>query len=193
MPRIALKHYATLGDVAQYGVFGYTSIAIGRLGVALAGAVAPRVATHAARQDWRAASRYVDRVARVVLALGVVGVLGVLLVGQPVLRTLFGGQYAGASNVFALVCGVAVLEQLMLLYVTLLAAARRGGGASVAALLAAGSQIVLLPLLIPGHGLLGAAAASLASTALGLIAVRWFVERVVKATAGRSTDLRATE
>jgi O-antigen/teichoic acid export membrane protein len=179
MPRLALKHYSTLSDVAQYGVFGYTSIAIGRLGVALAGAMAPRVAAHAASEDWRAAARYVDRIARAVVALGLVGVLIVFLAGRPILGALFGARYAGASSVFAVVCGVAVLEQLMLLYVTLLAAARRGGGASIAALLATSSQAILLPWLVPGRGLAGAAIASLVSVTIGVMMVRWFVHRVV--------------
>jgi len=178
MPRLALSRYATLGDVAQYGVFGYTSIAIGRLGVALAGAMAPHLSTHAAKQDWRSAARYVDRIAGTVVLIGAIAVVVVLVAGESILKALFGMRYATAPTVFAVVVGVVVLEQLILLYVTLLAAARRGAGASIAALASVGVQLVLLPLLVPGHHLVGAAIASLLSTTVGVVVIRWAVHRV---------------
>lgn len=188
VPRYAIQ--ADLGPAAlgHFAAIAYLFVAAGQPLLALGAAVTPRLARWFATDP----PAYHALVARTVLVAGALGALGVgaaALAGRAVLALAYAPEYAAHAGVLvwmAVAAGVGFLASALGFSVT---AARRFRDQLLVAVLALGGSVALSHLLVPRHGLQGAAWAVLGTETIRLLALAAVYARV--RAAGRDAVDRA--
>ena len=166
--------FLTLQAGGLYFVAVRVSDAVGQIGTAASSLLFPRVAA----EDDRSETRLTERVARMTI-LGVAVVAALIgVAADPLLRVVFGGEYAtGATALQVLLAGVVPLSLCRVL-VADLKGRGRPGLASLGSMAMAVATVALDIVLIPAWGLVGAAVASLLGYGLGAVALAAAYHRV---------------
>lgn len=162
IPRYFVDAHGTRVDVGVYGNLSYLLVAGNLVVAAIANAVMPRLARDAAAQDWTGFLRTLRRMILAGIALGLVGVVVAALLGEPILRLLYSEHEAASAGVLIWMVAAAGLLWSYIFLATALESMRRyaiqpwihGTGTAVI--------VVASMLLVPGHGLYGAAWATMA-------------------------------
>jgi O-antigen/teichoic acid export membrane protein len=114
-------------------------------------------------------------------ALGAAGILGAVTAGRPILRSLFRPDYAAAADVLAWIMTAAAISYVASFLGYGLTAARRfkvqAPLIGVVTIVTAAASIVL----IPGHGLIGAAWATLLGAVAQLIGSGFVLKHAMRA------------
>ena len=148
---------------------------------ALGHAVVPRLANYFAEGDFAAFSRLVWRLLGIAASLGVAGLIVTWLVGEPLLRLVYGPEYAsgvGLLFVLFIFAGLNYMTGYLGAAVTAMREFRIQLVTQFARLLVVG---LLCWALIPSYGLMGAAWALVVSQAFAVFlyyqVARWFLGR----------------
>jgi O-antigen/teichoic acid export membrane protein len=162
----------------------YTLVAATQPMLALGAAVAPRLAVHfhADRRRYRA---LVGGTVLAAVALGLVTVVAAAVGGRAFLRLAYGTEFAGAAQPIVWLAGAAAANFVAAAFSYAATAARRIGEQSVVALLAFGVCLAASVLLVPAHGLVGAAWAVCATEATRAVCLGVVCGRVLASGAGR--------
>jgi len=190
IPRYLISYH--LGNHAL-GVF-VSIYYLGMIGSRAAGAIGqssgPRLARYFAAADTRAYSRLLGKLVALVAAVGMATVLGVLLLGGPILALIYKPHFAPYAELAVYLMAAAAVGYLAHPLGIALEAMRRFKthmairAAGIAVLLAAAA------VLIPAYGLKGAALAMILSSVAAVsgcaCAVAWELRRC---NAGRSAEL----
>jgi O-antigen/teichoic acid export membrane protein len=168
---------AALGDANETAAFGVAAgIAFGLLALpnAITTALLPRLASEDEAASRVACAR---RVLACTLAVAIVlaaAAAVVVPIGMPI---VLGSEYAGAGAPFVLLCiGIPLIATSGVIGTALLSIGRLGAlGAQVGLSLAI--NLASLALLVPRFGAVGAALATVACEAAGLVFMAWFARR----------------
>lgn len=169
VPRYVIQHnigersLGIFAAVADLMVVGTTVVG------ALGQSASPRLAQHYARGDVTEFRILMRKLIAVGAALGAAGILVAVTAGRPMLRILFRSDYAASADVLAWIMAAAAISYVASFIGYGLTAARlfkvQAPLIGVVTLVTAASSIVL----IPGHGLIGAAWAMVLGTLVQLI------------------------
>lgn len=157
IPRYFVDAYGDRTDVGVFGNLSYLLVAGNLVVAAIANAVLPRLARHAAEQAWGPFTRTLRIMILIGVALAAVGVVACVLLGEPVLRLLYSEQEAANVDVLIWMAAAAGLVWSYVFLGTALDAMRRFTvqpwihGSSTAVIAGA------CALLVPSYGLRGAA------------------------------------
>lgn len=200
VPRYAVE--ASLGPVGlgHFAAVAYIFVAASQPQMALGAAVTPRMARHFVT-DARAYRRLVRRTIAVAAGLGLLGVVGAAVCGRIVLTIAYAAAYAEDAPVLlwlALAAGIAFVANVLGAAAT---AARRLPEQLPIAILCVAVCAVASHLLVPRHGLVGAAWAVLATEGTRLLCLtrvyaaavsagRRRAPAVANATAGQAAAAR---
>jgi O-antigen/teichoic acid export membrane protein len=99
IPRYFLDHYRGVREVGVFSAIAYVTLSANLFVMALGQAVAPRMAKayEADREGFRALSL---KLLLMAAGLGGVGIAAAAFMGEPILRMLYGRDYASAQSVF---------------------------------------------------------------------------------------------
>lgn len=161
IPRYFVDAHGTRVDVGVYGNLSYLLVAGNLVVAAIASAVIPRLARDAAAQAWGPFVRTLRTMILIGIGLATVAVIACALIGAPVLRLLYSEQEAANADVLVWMAAATGLVWSYIFLGTGLDAMRRYAiqpwihGTSTAVIAGAAA------LLVPRHGLHGAAWATL--------------------------------
>lgn len=110
VPRYALQFFQGSTDVGIYASIAYALIATGMIGGAAAEASSPRLANLHAQSNHVAFRRLTLKLAVFGTALGLVGLAFSILLGKPVLRAVFGAEYADQARVLVILMVAATMQ-----------------------------------------------------------------------------------
>jgi O-antigen/teichoic acid export membrane protein len=161
IPRYFVDADGTRVDVGVYGNLSYLLVAGNLVVAAIANAVLPRLARQAAGQEWSQFARTLRTMILVGVGLAAVAVAACALVGEPVLRWLYSEHEAASADVLVWMAAAAGLVWSYVFLGTALDAMRRF---TVQPWIHGTSTLVIAgacALLVPRHGLHGAAWATL--------------------------------
>ncbi len=170
VPRYFLEQYASREELGVFGSLAYLLIAGNMVIGALANAALPRLARHAAADDWGDFRRLLWKMLRLGFLLGLAGVVASYLFGAMALEIIYSAEVARHADVLT---WLSIASGLLWSYIflgTTLDATRKFRvqpwihGAST--LVIAGSAMML----VPSHGMLGAAWSILAGYVVECIA-----------------------
>lgn len=143
---------------ALHNAFLLFGLPVRLLGIAIGQATFPRLAAHAVDAEWPALHRTLLRSLGVALALALLGMLGFVLLGRPVIRVLFEhGQFDAAAGMltytllvaYAIALPAAVATELLTRSLLALRDTRTPLVINCFQLV---GRIALIPLLLPGMG-----------------------------------------
>jgi len=132
---------------------------------ALGQASSPRLAQSYANGDLSDFRRLLGRMVALAAALGVAGVLAAVLLGRPLLNLLYGAEYAARNDVFVwlmVAAGVAYVASMLGYGLTAARELRLQMPLFVSVCVV---SLACCALLVPAHGLSGAAIAAVAASA----------------------------
>jgi O-antigen/teichoic acid export membrane protein len=180
LPRLAIEKHLGIADLGIFAAITYFGAAGSMVINGVGGAAAPRLATYWCRGDLREFRRLLFNLASFALVLGAAGVMVSLLLGRELLRLLYGGEYALRADVLVWTMVATAISFLASIFGY---AATSMGRFREQPIVLGGVTVVLLAMcrmLVPKHGLLGAAWAMSVSSALCLILYFCLVQKNVR-------------
>lgn len=99
LPRYFLQHYRGVSEVGVFSALAYVTVSANLLVMALGQALAPRMA-QAAVNDRKAYLRLSAKMFALAATVGGAGLLVAVLAGRPLLRLLYGADYARENQLF---------------------------------------------------------------------------------------------
>lgn len=148
---------------------------------ALGHAAVPRLANHFAAGDFAAFSQLVWRLVGIAVAMGAAGLVATWLVGEPLLRFIYGSEYADEVNLLFVLCIFAGLNYMTGYLGAAVTAMREFKIQVLAQSVRLLVVAVLCSALIPRYSLMGAAWALVITQAVSVILyyqlARWFLGR----------------
>lgn len=187
VPRYFVQHFDGMAALGIYAAITYLLVVTLMVTGAMAESLSPRMANLYAAGD-RAKFLYIlQRATLLGLLIGVVGVFGAMLLGRVALDVAFGSEYAGGSTVLVILMAACGVQSATVFFGTAAQALRLF---RVQLYLNTASLVVLIVaclLLVPSHGLQGAAWSVLitqvcSAVCLGLITARLVLPRLTKST-----------
>lgn len=163
IPRLLLNANHSKAVLGVFGAFGFVILGGSSITRALGQTAAPRLGAAFAARSGADFRRQLIGVSAAAIALGIASLVGAITIGKPVLRIIFGPEFAAYSADFTLVVAYAGLLFLASPLTVALIAARRYRiqlAIQIASVLAIS---VVGFILIPGHAIRGAAIALIAS------------------------------
>ncbi|WP_295813702.1 oligosaccharide flippase family protein [uncultured Deinococcus sp.] len=169
LPRYQIEMFMGAGALGVYSALAYLMVTMGIIVSAVGQAASPRLARYFAGGDLAAFWKLIARMVLVGAVLGLLGVMVAAFFGRPILTLLYGVTYAQDQQLFMWLMGAAAFSY---------PASFLGFGMTAARCFKEQvplfmSMVLLLWLLcqrlIPEYGLIGAAWATMASTALQLL------------------------
>lgn len=168
IPRYFIERYQGTHDLGIFAAMAYIVVAGTTVVDALGQAVSPRLARHYAAGEIGAFRALAAKVLGISALLGVAGVLLALVAGRPVLSLLYRPEYAAHLDLFVWIVAAAGLGYLAAVLGYAMTAARQFAIQVPVYLVSAVVVALGCALLVPGHGLLGAAWATCALFAVQL-------------------------
>lgn len=158
IPRYFIERYLGKDQLGIFAAMAYLMVAGTTVISALGQSASPRLAQYYAQEDRNHFLRLLGRLLGIGLALGLAGAVAVFVAGREILNLFYGPEYAAHANVFVLIMiasGVGYLASFLGYGIT---AARYFRAQMPSFLLIACVTTIGSLLLIPTHGLRGAAA-----------------------------------
>lgn len=166
VPRYAIERYLGLGGLGIYGALVYVLVAGTTLINALVQATSPRLARHYAVGDVRAFRALLLKLIGVSVLLGAVGLLVAFVAGRQILGWLYRPEYAKHVDVFLWLLVAAEFDYLASVLGSGLTVARYLRVQVPISITAVVVAVTMATLLVPMHGLIGAAWALCAAYAV---------------------------
>jgi O-antigen/teichoic acid export membrane protein len=157
IPRYVVEHHLGEARLGIFAAMAYVQVAGEVVIRALGQTATPRLARHWAAGERRAFDRLLHRLLALGCALGAAGVGLAALIGEPVLRSLFGAPFAAEADVFTWLMLAAAFTYLGSLLGYAVAATRAFARFTVPYAAVTVVALVAALLWIPRHGLHGAA------------------------------------
>lgn len=180
-PRYFLDAFEGSEALGIFASIAYALVATGLIGGAVAEAASPRLANLYAANDIRPFRGLTLRLAAFGAALGLVGTVAALLVGEPLLRWLFGASYAAESGILVILMIAATVQYTSLAVGAAVYAMRQFRVQVPINLLGLLTAVVAAGALIKGMGLQGAAwSVVMTQVVLGLCYLVVFFVKVPK-------------
>jgi O-antigen/teichoic acid export membrane protein len=157
LPRYVVEHRVGTAALGVFAALAYVVLASSTFLAAVAQTLLPVMTRLVAARD-RAALVALSR--RLVLASVAVGGLAVVIawaLGEPLLRVVYGAEYARHADVFVVLTAASAAGAVPYFVGTALSAVRRFGHQLVSSVITLAVTAVLAYVLIPAHGLWGAA------------------------------------
>lgn len=162
IPRYFLEAHVSREQLGLFGSLSYLLFTGGVIAGALATAAAPRLARFAAGGHWSSFRRQLLQLVGMGALLGVGGFTGSLLFGEPVLRLVYSDEYARHADVLVWLSVSSGLTWTYVFLGTALDAMRRYGVQPLIHVVSSLVIVAFAALLVPVHGMLGAAWAMVA-------------------------------
>ena len=182
LPRYVIQHDLGERSLGIFASVAYLMVAGSTVVGALGQSASPRLARHYASGDVAGFWILMRRLVALGAALGAAGILVAVAAGRPILRVLFESDYADSADVLAWVMTAAAISYAGSFLGYGLTAARRfkvqAPIIGVVTVVTAAASIVL----IPRHGLIGAAWAMALGSVVQLIGTGFFLIRATRAT-----------
>lgn len=179
VPRYVIEAQLDTAALGVFAVLGYSLVATGTIAGSLAEAASPRLANLYVARRGAQFKATLARLVAVGAALGLTGIAVAALLGEPVLRLLFGQEYAEETGVLVVLMVAAALQYTALFLGTSVNAMRLF--TVQMPINAAGLVVVTLVALVavPTVGLVGAALAAVAGQLVQGLAYLYLLRRVV--------------
>lgn len=182
VPRLFLERTLGLDAVAVYSALAYL-VMTGSIAVAAVGApFSTRLAALHAAGDSAGFHALGRRLLAIAAGLGLLGTSLAVLCGDPLVRLIYGPAYAGHQAVLLILCLAGLAAMVSSAQGILMTATRIHGAQLTTGLIALVVLVLACAVLVPGHGLAGAANASLIAGAT-MVALRWRYLRTTAAPA----------
>jgi O-antigen/teichoic acid export membrane protein len=168
LPRLSIQKHLGIADLGIFAAITYFSIAGAMVINAVGGAAAPRLAAHWSQSDVRGFRQLLANMAFTAFLLGAAGVAGSLVFGKEILQALYGREYALHSGVLVwtmVSAGISFIASMLGYAATAMGRFREQ---PVVLAVVTGALLAACAVLVPRHGLLGAAWAMSASSCLCL-------------------------
>jgi len=166
IPRYFIEHWLGARALGIFAAAAYVLVAGTTVVSALAQAASPRLARHFAAGDRQTFAQLLLKLSLVAVALATVGILAVFLFGAQLLSLLYGSDYADQNNVFLILMVAAGFSFQTWFLNAAMVAARCIREQVPLFILVIVTTLVASALLVPTHGLQGAAFVVLISTVL---------------------------
>lgn len=159
VPQYFIEHFRGTYDLGLYASMSYPMVAGSLVISALSQSATPRLAKYCATQNSTAFRTLLMKLLAIGFLLGVAGIGIVALVGNDILRLLYGTQYARQADVFLLIMVAVAVRYLYVFLGTAVNAMRRFGIQLPIHVIGTVFLIGLCAFLVPSHGMVGAACA----------------------------------
>ena len=169
IPRYSVEHYLGAGALGVFASITYISTGAVMLVVAMGQSISPRLARHYAAGEAIAYCTLVGRLLATVAAIGFGLVALMAVAGAPVLRLLYGAQFAGYVSLAVYLMSASALNNLCGPLGRAVDASRQFWTHMFIRIAGILVLIALLPGLVKAHGLEGAAAAMSISTGFSIL------------------------
>ena len=176
MDVLMLGIWSDAREVGLYALAGAIAYTVGLPATGLAAALFPRMS-----REGRLDGRWVLAAA----GLGALGVVGVWLAAEPLIRIVVGARYADAAGLAVVLALAQAVRGVTAVYNQFMAATAMGAAMRNASLVLTISNIVLNFALIPPFGAIGAAWASVAALVANYIARVYYMRREMREQAER--------
>jgi O-antigen/teichoic acid export membrane protein len=170
IPRYFVEDRLGEGALGIFAALAYFAVVGQLLSNSLGQAAAARLGRHYAAGELRAFRLLGWKLAAVAAVLGCVGILVAFVAGRPLLALVYRPEYAEHAAVFTIIMAGAALSGVTIMFFYTATAARRLGSQTAAAAAVTLAALVSSVALIRGDSLDGAAAATVVSAAVGLVA-----------------------
>ncbi len=150
----------------------------------------PMLSTGAFAGDDAAVKRYIHNATRFTFGLAAVASVGIFVAAPALLPVLFGAAYEPAVPILRWLCVGQMAFALVTISMNILNASGRPMQAFILVAVMAGLSAILVPLGVSQGGVLGGAAASVASLWVGALLALIFIRRSFGASLALSTGLR---
>ncbi len=180
LPRYILERYAGEKELGIFASLAYLLVAGGMVSMAIGQATSPRLAHDYATGNHRAFLRLVAQMVAIGMLMGSAGVVIAAVAGQSLLRVIYTPEYAGHVDVLIWLTVSAGIGFMASAFGFAITAARHFRAQVPLFLGVMGVTLVAAYLLIPSHGLLGAAWTSLITTTtqlVGSVFILWLAVR----------------
>jgi O-antigen/teichoic acid export membrane protein len=170
IPRYFIEQYHGEESLGLFAALAYVTVVCHVLSNSLAGAAAPRLASLYVAGDLRGFRRLVFKLVIAAALLSGAGVATAALVGRPILALLYRPEYAEHLAVFVWIMVGAGLWCMATMFVASANAARRQSSQAIAGIGVTTATLCASAFFIPSEALLGAAYATVISSATAFIA-----------------------
>lgn len=168
-PRYFVEHYFGDRELGLFSAVAYLGLVARMFYTSLLSSLLPRLALYHSAGRLRAFVELVLKSLGLCTALGAVGVLAALVAGKPVLRVVYGQEYAENSFAFLLIVASMAMKTNWMLFLSTLQAMRRFRTVFLLHLTGGLFLTWLLWLLVESHGLVGAAWAILGGSCFDVL------------------------
>jgi len=169
IPRYFVEPFLGEDGLGIFAALAFLAMAGTNVTSALGQSAAPRLAQHYAAGEIRAFGELLLRLMLIAALLGVAGVLAGLIAGRPVLTLLYRSEYAAQNNVFVWLLAGAGISYFASFFGYATTATRSFKLQPVILLICAAATTITCALLVPSHGMLGAAWAIMLAFAIQLV------------------------
>ena len=169
VPRYFVEHFLSDDALGAFGAVSYFLNIVAVVIVALAAATGPRLSQLWVMGDRVGFRKLVIRLAGYSAAIGILGALGALVLGDPLLRIALGPQYAGQAHLLALVMASAGLSCVSGLLGMAAIATRAYRPLLITSIVGTAATIGFAAVLVPYAGIIGAGWALIASSAVASV------------------------
>jgi O-antigen/teichoic acid export membrane protein len=185
VPRFAIERHLGVRALGYFAALAYLVVAGRMVALAFGGAAVPRLGQQHAAGDRAAFRRTLGRLVTFGAALGAGGVVGAWWLGAPALRLLYGPDYAAHAPLLVWLMLAAGFGYVATYLQDALTTVRILVPKALLLLAVLATVSVLSAVLVPRHGLLGAALAVVGASALELAGSALLVLRVLRAPSAR--------
>lgn len=157
LPRYFLEHHAGMDALGVFGALSYLIVAGTTIVNALGQSATPKLAQLHAAGDLAGFRRLTGRLAGLVAGMGLAGVALAALAGRPILTLLYRPDYGGAASELVVIAAAATFAYAASILGYGLTAARSFAIQTPLFAAVTLTTLVSAAVLVPGHGLMGAA------------------------------------
>jgi O-antigen/teichoic acid export membrane protein len=185
IPRYVIQHYSGEGSLGIFAVVAYVMVAGTTIMNALGQSASPQLARYYARGNVDEFWRLVRRLVSIGAVVNAAGVLVAIMFGRQILSTLFQREYADAANVLAWMMTAAAISCVATFFGYGLTAARRFKIQAPLFLAVTVATTASALILVPRHGLVGAAWAVVLGAVVQLTGsgpILWHAMRIQRRT-----------
>lgn len=169
MPRYFIQHYLGVRELGIFAAMAYLMVAGSAFVNSIGQTISPRLARYWADDDLSHFRSLLLRLAGSVSLLGASGIVAAWLAGPPVLRLLYGGEFADRSDVLVWIMVAAAVSYIASALGYGMMAARLIRIQSVQFTFVTAAGVLGCFVLVPSYGLVGAACAMIVSHLVQLL------------------------
>lgn len=171
--------FLSQSDVTFYEYAWQVTVPVLILGTALTQMLFPQISRWSANAEVEKIESVIARGMGTVLYFAVPALVGAVLLGEPLLRYLFGEPYAVAAIALVVLTGEKGLQLVNHVLEPALRGLNKPSLAARATVIAVGTNLALNLLLIPRFGIVGAAVATTTGVLLDMVVLGYYLSRFV--------------